>query len=313
MSRAALKPKLPRPVRPGDLVGVCAPAGPVEADRMRAGVAELEGLGFRVRVPEGLFARTGFTAGGAERRLVELHGLFSDDEVAGIFCGRGGAGCGGLLPRLDAGLIAAHPKVFVGYSDITFIHLFLARLGLVSFHGPMVARELGQRSYHRESLVHALSGKGDPYSATAGELVALRPGVAEGRLRGGCLSILAASVGTPWAPVADEEGTLLLLEDVDEPPYRVERLLLQLRQAEALAGVKGIVFGEMKGCGPDTGAGYTLEQVILGALEGLELPIALGLSSGHTRGPNVTVPLGVRGRLESGETARFCVLEPGVS
>jgi len=84
---------------------------------MRAGVAELEGLGFRVRVPEGLFVRTGFTAGGAERRLVELHGLFSDDEVAGIFCGRGGAGCGGLLPRLDAGLIAAHPKVFVGYSD----------------------------------------------------------------------------------------------------------------------------------------------------------------------------------------------------
>ena len=146
-----------------------------------------------------------------------------------------------------------------------------------------------------------------------GELVALRPGVAEGRLRGGCLSILAASVGTPWAPVADEEGTLLLLEDVDEPPYRVERLLLQLRQAGALAGVKGIVFGEMKGCGPDTGAGYTLEQVILGALEGLELPIALGLSSGHTRGPNVTVPLGVRGRLESGETVRFCVLEPGVS
>ncbi len=313
MSRTALRPEPPRPVRPGDLLGVCAPAGPVEPDRLRAGVAELEAIGFRVRVPEGVFARTGFTAGVAERRLAELHGLFADDEVVGILCARGGAGCGALLPRLDAGLIAAHPKLFVGYSDITFIHLFLARLGQVSFHGPMVARELGEGSYHKESLLHALSGGGPPFSAGAGDLVALRPGVAEGRLRGGCLSILAASIGTPWAPLVDEEGTLLLLEDVDEPAYRVERWLLQLRHAGALDGVKGIVFGEMKGCGPDAQAGYTLEQVILGALEGLDVPIALGLSSGHTRGPTVTVPLGVRARLEAGESARFRVLEPGVA
>jgi len=272
-------------------------------------VAELESLGFRVRLGDGVLERAGFTAGTPERRLRDLHALFADDEIAGIVCARGGAGAGRLLASLDAGLLRAHPKLFVGYSDITFLHLFVGRLGWVSFHGPMVARELASGAYDRASFLHALTGEGVAYS---GELTSLRPGVAEGRLRGGCLSILAAAAGTRWAPEPDAEGTLLFLEDVDEPAYRLDRMLLQLREAGALRGISGIVFGEMRGCGPDPQADYSLETVLLEALDGLDIPVAFGLASGHTTDTNVTLPLGARARLECGATARFSVLEPGV-
>jgi len=285
----------------------------VEADRVAAGVAELESLGFRVQVPEGLYETTAYTAGPPERRVQELHRLFSDGDVAGIVCARGGAGSARLLPLLDAVLLADHPKVFVGYSDITFLHLFLARLGMVSFHGPMAARGLTAGEYDRASLLHAFTGEGSPYRSEVGELAPLRPGYGEGRIRGGCLSILAAAVGTPWSPLADEEGTLLFVEDVDEKPYRVERMLVQLRQARVLDGVTGIVFGEMRGCGPREDEDYSLEQVVLGALDGLDLPVAFGLPSGHTDRAHATLPLGAWARLDCGQAARLEVLEPGVS
>jgi muramoyltetrapeptide carboxypeptidase len=132
-------------------------------------------------------------------------------------------------------------------------------------------------------------------------------------LRGGCLSILAAAAGTPWALAPDKEDTILFLEDVDERPYRIDRMLLQLRESGALAGVRGVVFGDMKGCAPRFDESYRLEEVLLDALEGLEVPVALGLSSGHTASPAVTLPLGVKARLRCGERASFEVLEAAVS
>lgn len=292
---------------------MCAPAGPVAEDRLAKGVGELRALGFEVRVPDGIVERAGFTAGSVERRLAELQSLFADDAVAGIVCARGGAGAGWLLRRLDLDLLRSHPKVFVGYSDITLLHLVLNGQGLVTFHGPMVAWELASGSYHRESFLWALTGDGTPYASEPDDLVPLRPGTAEGRLRGGCLSLLAAAAGTPWALRPDDEGTILFLEDVDERPYRIDRMLLQLRESGALAGVRGIVLGDMKGCSPRLNDGYTLEEVLLSALEGLEIPIALGLSSGHATGPNVTLPLGARARLVCAEEARFEMLEAAVS
>jgi muramoyltetrapeptide carboxypeptidase len=190
----------------------------------------------------------------------------------------------------------------------------LNRLGLVTFHGPMVAWELATRAYDRASFLAAVTGQGAPYAAEADELVALRPGTAEGVLRGGCLSLLAAAAGTPWALRTEGEPTLLFIEDVDEKPYRIDRLLMQLRLSGALDGVVGIVLGDMKGCAPALDADYTLEDVILEALGGLEVPIALGLSSGHTTHPFVTLPLGVKARLAcTGDEARFEVLEAAVS
>lgn len=302
----------PRALRPGDRVGVAAPASVVDRQALARGVAELERLGFDVRAEERLFEAERFHAGSAERRTAELHALFEDETVAAIFCARGGAGVFSLLERLDAELIRAHPKALVGYSDVTFLQLLLARLRIVSFQGPMVARELASGRYDRDSLLAALSGDRSPWASAPDDLLPLREGVAEGRLLGGCLSILAAAAGTPWA-LRSDGPVLLFLEDVDEPPYRIERLLVQLRVSGALRDVVGVVLGEFPGCSPAIDAGYSLEQVILDALE-LEVPVALGQSSGHARGANVTLPLGVRARLEcDGAEARLQVLEASVA
>jgi muramoyltetrapeptide carboxypeptidase len=295
------------------VVGVCAPGGAVDPARLEKGLAALRDLGFEVRTSPGILDRARFSAGTVERRLAELHGLFADDGVAGIVCARGGAGAGWLVPRLDAALLRAHPKVFVGYSDVTLLHLYLNRQGLVTFHGPMAAWELANGSFHRSSFLWALTGRGTPYASEADDLAPLRPGEATGVLRGGCLSLLATAAGTPWALQAGGEPTLLFLEDVDEKPYRIDRLLMQLRQSGALEGVGGIVFGDMRGCSPALDADYTLEDVILEALDGLDVPIALGLSSGHTTHPCVTLPFGVQARLTCGEEARFELLEAAVS
>jgi muramoyltetrapeptide carboxypeptidase len=285
----------------------------VDERQLRRGAAELESLGFAVSVPDGLLERRGFTAGSLERRREELQRLFADETVAAIWCARGGAGAGRLLWRLDEHLIRANPKLLVGYSDITYLHLFLARLGLASLHGPMIARELADRAYDRPSLWHALTGEGAPYSTGGDDLEPLHKGTGEGVLRGGCLSILAGAAGTPWALAPEGEDTILFLEDVDERPYRIDRMLLQLRESGALAGVRGIVFGDMKGCAPRMDEPYRLEDVLLEALDGLDVPVALGLSSGHTASPAVTLPLGVRARLICGEHASFEVLEPAVA
>lgn len=306
----------PRALRPGDLVGVAAPAGPVDEDALHRGVVELEALGFAVRVAAGVLDRHHFTAGRREARLEQLRGLWADPEVAAIVCARGGAGAGWLLGGLDSGFLRTHMKTLVGYSDITWLHLVLARLGATSLHGPMVARELadGERAYDRDSFWHALTGEGDPYVSGPDQLQTLRAGEARGVLRGGCLSILASAAGTPWELRTGGQPTLLFLEDVDEPPYRIDRMLLQLRESGALDGVRGIVFGEMSGCTPGAESDFALEEALLDALEGLNVPVAFGLSSGHTFKPNVTLPLGVEGRLVcSADEARLEVLEVPVS
>jgi muramoyltetrapeptide carboxypeptidase len=306
----------PRALRPGDIVGVAAPAGPVDEARLHAGVAELERLGFAARVADGVLERRGFTAGTVDTRIQQLHDLLADDSVAAIVCARGGAGVMQLLPHLDRDLLERNPKLLVGYSDITLLHLEMERLGIASLHGPMVARELadGDDAYDRASLWHALTGAGAPYASHPDDLVSLAAGKGEGVLRGGCLSLLAAAAGTPWALRTTDEPTLLFVEDVDEKPYRVDRMLRQLRASGALQGVTGVVFGDMKGCTPGFDEDYSLEDVLLEALAGLDVPLALGLSSGHTTLPNVTLPLGVRARLECGnEAASLAVLEPAVA
>jgi muramoyltetrapeptide carboxypeptidase len=305
----------PRALKPGDLIAVAAPAGPVEESRLARGVAELEKMGFAVRVADGVLERKGFTAGSVESRLAQLHGLFADPAVAAIACARGGAGTIQLLPHLDGARLRGNPKVLLGYSDVTLLHLEVERRGSTSLYGPMVARGLdaGESGYDQASLRHALTGEGDPYRSGEDDLVPLAGGTAEGVIRGGCLSMLAAVAGTPWAMRSADERTILFLEDVDEKPYRVDRMLRQLRASGAFEGVAGVVFGDMKGCAPGFEEDYTLEDVLLEALAGLEVPIALGLSSGHTSLPNVTLPLGVRARLEcEDEAASLAVLEAPV-
>lgn len=301
----------PKALRRGDLVGVCAPSGAVDATRLAEGVRALEKLGLRVRVPPGLpEARDLFMAGGVTRRVDELHALLDDPDVAAIVCARGGAGALQLLPALDLAARAARPKVFVGYSDITPLQLALQRLGWVTFHGPMLARDFGDGLADLDSFRAAVM-RGAPQAFEGEPLRPLRPGAAQGVLRGGCLTLLASLCGTPWAPRFDDD-TLLFIEDWDEPPYRLERLLWQLRAAGAFERPRGVVFGEMQRCAAPAGLPYHLEDVLLRALDGLDAPIAIGLPSGHTTRPNLTLPLGVAARLTCGETARLELPEPGV-
>jgi muramoyltetrapeptide carboxypeptidase len=302
----------PPALRTGDLLGLCAPSGAVDPEALARGVAALESLGFRVRVPDGLLERRFHSAGTVERRAEELQGLFLDDGVAGIVCARGGAGAIRLLPLLDAEAVLAHPKPFVGYSDVTALHLLLGAAGLVTFHGPMVAREFADGRADLASFRRALLGEERQVVFESG-LRPLREGRAEGVLRGGCLSLLAAAAGTPWALDSSREATILLVEDVDEPPYRLERMLAQLDLAGCLKGVRGIVFGEMTGCRADPDAGYSLEDVVLDVLEPLAIPVAIGLNTGHTTGLCATVPLGVRARLDCQQGASLALLEEAVS
>jgi len=204
----------------------------VDEERLRRGSVELERLGFAVRVGAGVLERRGFTAGPIDTRIDQLHELFADPSVAAVACARGGAGVMQLLPHLDRDLLEQNPKLLIGYSDITLLHLDMERLGITSLHGPMVARELadGEGAYDAASLWHGLTGEGAPYASGPDDLVSLAGGVGEGVLRGGCLSLLAAAAGTPWALRSTDEPTLLFVEDVDEKPYRIDRMLRQLRR-----------------------------------------------------------------------------------
>jgi muramoyltetrapeptide carboxypeptidase len=290
-------------------VGVCAPGGIVDRERLGRGVAELGRLGFTVKLADGLLERSAFTAGTLRRRLEALEAMLCDEEVHAIICARGGAGTAQLLEHLDAELIRSRPKALIGYSDITYLHLLYARLGLRSHYGPMVACELSDGSYDQETFLRAVLGGGPTPWAPIESMRPLKSGSGVGVLRGGCLALLAAACGTAWSLPRDED-TILLLEDVDEPPYRIDRYLLQLRQSGVFARTRGIVFGEMKRCAPGDEEGYTLDEVILNALEGILCPIAIDLPIGHACRPILTLPLGACARLTCDQGARLTIEGP---
>ena len=218
--------------------------------------------------------------------------MFAREDIRAIICARGGYGCNYLLPRLDMEIIRRHPKIFVGYSDATtLLTWFHDATGLVTFHGPMVAKDF---ALPRGADISFLASQdfrriGVAVGALPTPLVS---GRAEGKLYGGCLSMLAASLGTPYA--IQTEGTILLIEDIDTRPYQIDRMLMQLRLAGKLAGVRGIVFGEMPGCAPPASAGYDLGEVLRRCVGDLGIPVALGLNSGHVEQGNLTLAIGVQ-------------------
>jgi muramoyltetrapeptide carboxypeptidase len=296
-----------------------SPASTPKPELVQAGMNCLHGLGYKtVLMPHALAHGSLYYAGTADERVADLHAAFADAEIDGIVCTRGGWGSAELLPHLDAKLIRANPKVFVGYSDHTSLHVWLAReAGLVTFYGPMAAADFARaQGFDHASWTHAMSGDSE-WSLTASDgLRVLRAGVAEGTLAGGCLSILAESLGTPYAmlPASAEEPRILYLEDIGTKPYQWDRMLLHLRYAGMLEHVTGIVFGDMRQC-VAAEEEIWLEAAILHALADFAGPVAIGLRSGHVEPPNLTVPLGVRVRLELGaaENPRMDFLESAVA
>ncbi|HTA80488.1 MAG TPA: LD-carboxypeptidase [Terracidiphilus sp.] len=304
---------LPAAPPTGASISVISPASFAKPERLDHGMEQLRGLGFAPRI--GAHTQTRgplFFAGSADERLADLHAAFADPETAIVAAVRGGYGSGYLLEGLDLALIAERPKPFFAYSDLTGIQLYLHdRIALPVFHGPMVAADFGvDDGVHLASFQSALAG--EPYSVGADEgMRVLRPGAAHGTLYGGCLSILVALLGTPWAPAT--EGKLLFIEDVGAKPYQIDRMLWQLRAAGKFEGVRGIVFGEMLDCNSPGAAPDLLDKTILSALDGVDVPIAIGLRSGHVSRQNVTLTFGVEAELICDSDVRLNLLEPAVT
>ena len=287
----------------GARLAVVSPASAAKRELVARGLAELEALGYSVVLtPHALDSGPLYYAGCVQDRVKDLHAAFADSTIKGIICTRGGWGSAELLPHLDAELIRANPKAFIGYSDHTSLHSWLQKeAGLTSFYAPMVAPDFGRdNGVDLTSWRHVFEGdRGWSLGAEDG-LRVLRPGGTEGELRGGCISILAAALGTPYAPTLRDY--VLFLEDVGTKPYQWDRLLLHLRYAGQLEGVRGIVLGDMTQC-VEPEEQELLERAILHGLRGFEGPVAIGLRCGHVDGPNITLPLGVPVRLDFHDAA----------
>jgi muramoyltetrapeptide carboxypeptidase len=319
MSSSTLPRVKPSALRPGDTVGIVAPASHFSRGDLLAGCEALRRAGYQPFYFESILERDLYFAGSVQRRVRELEEMFTRDEVRAIICARGGYGANYLLEALDLEKIKAHPKIFVGYSDLTcLLTYFSDALGLVTFHGPMVAKDWAQEGgVDLASWQAALAGKADwePKLDAASGVTGLVEGVAEGILYGGCLSILVASLGTPYE--IRTEGTILFLEDLAEKPYRIDRMLMQLKLAGKLDEVRGIVFGEMRDCvqtAKRENQGYTLEEVVLRIVGDLGVPVAYGVRSGHVTAGNLTLPIGVRAGLTvRGGQVRLKLLEAAVT
>jgi muramoyltetrapeptide carboxypeptidase len=305
----------PPAVAPGAAIAIVAPASSAKPERTERGLAALYALGFVPTLGASALLREPlYFAGTPAQRLADFHAAFSDPEIGAVMALRGGYGSNYLLDGLDLVTIAAHPKPFFAYSDLTGLQLHLLdELGIPAFHGPMLAADFYlEDGVHLESFRAALAG--EPYAVGSAEgLRALKPTVRKtvtGTLYGGCLSILVSLLGTPWEPAT--ENKLLFLEDVGVKPYQIDRMLWQLRTAGKLSGVCGIIFGEMVECVSAGAAPDLLDRAILNALDGLDLPIAIGLRSGHVSRQNVTLTFGVEAELTLGDEHTLTLLEPAV-
>jgi muramoyltetrapeptide carboxypeptidase len=303
---------VPRALPPGGTLGIVAPSGPVDRVRVEAGLAWYEARGFRVSLAPHLWDRRGFLAGDDRDRARDLEAFLLDPRVDAVLCARGGYGALRVLPWVDWARVARDPKALVGFSDVTALHLAMARLCVVSFHGPVVEEPEGSAAdANRSRLLEVLSGGGTgPVPLPEPERVrVLAPGRAVGRLVGGNLSLLAASLGTPWE--VDTRDAIVLLEDVHEPPYRLDRYLTQLELAGKLSVASGFAVGELVACEPDAPGGPDALEVFAERLGRLGRPCLAGLPLGHGA-YRVTVPLGVQAELAT-DPPGLWILESGVA
>lgn len=297
-----MRMQIPKPLHPGDTIAVIGVSGCVHDDNREALVREsmrkLEALGFRVRLDDTAFAQWGYLSGTDEERAGAMNRAFADDTVDGVWCVKGGYGCIRLLDLIDWDMIAAHPKAFIGYSDITTLHTVLhERCHLCTFHGPMPKTDLFDGP-SLDSLLHAVSGQPDRavVNPDGAPMTCLRPGVAEGQLVGGNLCLLASSTGTPYD--LDVRGKLLFLEDVGEHVYAIDRYLQQLYHAGKLTDCAGIVLGRFADITGEYADSFTLEEVLSQLTRKLPVPVMGNLQCGHLK-EKVTLCLGRRYRMDA--------------
>jgi len=316
------------PIKPprlnhGDTIGIVAPASaPIDAKAIDRSVKVLQRLGFKVKLGKHLRKKQGFLAGSDEERLGDLMSMFRDPEVKAILCARGGYGTARLLPLLDYKLIRTNPKIFVCYSDITSLHCgFQKKANFVTFHGPMLHSDLGKKDIPDFTLHGFLNALTRPYAAGSickdyhGRTISvLRRGKACGRLLGGNISLLCTTLGTPYQPSFKQK--ILFLEDLDEAPYRFDRMLTHLLNAGVLQQVAGVAIGINKNCLDPQAVKtkeyrQTVEDVLKERLAGLKVPIVAGLPFGHVP-LNATLPVGARAELD-GMNGDLVIIEAAVS
>ena len=283
---------LPTRLKQGDKIGIVAPAGPFDPDVFGRGLQLLEEMGFEIYVPEGLLDARGYLAGTDEHRAEIFNQLFADKSIDGMICARGGYGSLRILDLLDYDTIAKNPKIFAGFSDITaLLTALFDRCGLVVFHGPVVTSLADAHELTVSSLFQTITSNGKleievPNGAT------LQPGVASGILCGGNLATLCHLVGTPFAP--SFAGKILFLEDRAEPPYKIDRMLMQMQLAGCFEGIVGVVLGTFEDCGSDE----DICRIVKNVFEDTRVPILSGLDSGHGS-LNLTLPMGIEATLDA--------------
>jgi muramoyltetrapeptide carboxypeptidase len=274
------------------MVGVAAPASPFDRQAFERGVGCLRRLGLEVCCPDGVFARDGYLAGSDAHRAELLNTLFDDDRIRAIFCARGGYGTMRILPHLDFALIKTHPKILVGYSDITaLLSAVHARTGLVAFHGPLITELDAGLPESLESMQAALMGA-QPVALTSPEPRVLRAGSGRGIVAGGNLTTLVHLLGTPFAP--NLKGAILFLEDRGEAPYRIDRMLVQMKLAGCFDRLAGLMLGGFEDCGEEV----RIHRVVKGIVADYAFPAVAGFPLGHGQ-PNLTLPVGLPATLDA--------------
>jgi len=294
MQSPGKKPIRPPRLEPGDTIGVVAPAGPFDPEEFMQGKTVLETMGFRIVYDESIFQKHGFLAGTDDQRADQVNRLFADPSVQAIVCARGGYGSMRILPILDFNTIQTHPKIFVGFSDISaLLTMLYEQCGLVTFHGPMVTSLAGATQRTILAMKTALTSDGPLELIPDGGKI-IKPGMCSGVLAGGNLTTLCHLVGTPYSP--NFRGKIVLLEDVGEMTYRIDRMLTQMKLAGCFNGIAGLILGAFKKCGQLN----EIVEIFDNIFHDTDIPILAGFDIGHGK-TNLTVPMGLVATLDTGK------------
>jgi muramoyltetrapeptide carboxypeptidase len=287
-----MKIRLPSRLKSGDKIGIAAPAGPFDRETFLRGIHIFEEKGLEVFLPDGLLDATGYLAGSDKHRAQLVNQLFADNSIDAIICARGGYGSLRILSLLDYNIIAENPKVFIGFSDISaLLTVFFDRCGLVTFHGPVVTSLADANEFTIRSLFQTITSDGK-LAIEVPNGITINPGTGSGILVGGNLATLCHLAGTPFAP--SFRNKILFLEDRAEAPYKIDRMLMQMRLADCFEGLAGLVLGSFEDCGPVEG----IVKIVKDIFGDFQIPIVAGLDAGHS-GTNLTLPIGIEATLDA--------------
>ncbi len=310
----------PARLKEGDTVGMIAPSSSVSAETLARAIANIESLGLKVKTGDNILKSKGYLAGTEKERLDDLHKMFADPAIKAVWCVRGGYGATRYLPQIDYALIKKNPKIFIGYSDITALHLAIhEKTGLVTFHGPVGTSD--PTDYNRLHLKNVLMHPSPQYLIPQAEenlknegnlykTEAIHPGKSAGKLIGGNLSLLSAMAGTPYG-LKNLKGCLLFMEDIEERPYRIDRMLTQLLQSCDITKAAGIILGVFEGCNPKPDENsLSLMECLTDRLAPLNIPCMYGYSFGHIKNQCV-LPVGIQAEMDV-QAGTITLLEPAV-